>query len=147
MKKITTLLILTLTLLTNRAFSQILFKNNYSKPVFAALAWYQDTPEYKGWVSSGWYKVIPGERKEILTYKPLNGYIYYYAKEFDSDLEFTGNNAFIIHPTEAFRIKNANQQYVIDENSQYVWKRFREVKIDGSLLSAFKFSYTIDFSY
>ena len=125
--------------------SQIYFKNNYNKPVFVAVGYYRDWEEFKGWVTSGWFYVLPNEKKEVLSYNPMNENIYYYAETKGAEKVFEGDSPLLIHPVSEFTIINADKDYVKDENPTYNWAKFRELK-KGSL-DVLKSKYTIEFSY
>lgn len=127
------------------AFSQIFFRNNYSKPVLVSIGYFADSKDFSGFVSRGWYRVIPGEKKEILSYNPMAQYIYYYAKAADGSEDFTGNVKLLVNNNDAFTIKNANKAYVKNEKPWLRWKSFRTV--DKGLKDAFKLKYTIEFNY
>ena len=143
MKTLLILIILTLTSLSLK--SQIYFKNSYDEPVWVTLGFYSDTKEYKGWVTKGWYKVAPGEKKQILSYNPLSQNIYYYAQTKDAKKKFEGKASLLVHPTNSFTIKNADKEYVKNENSAYKWYKFRELNKGG--IDIVKLKYTIDFKY
>lgn len=143
MKTILFSLFLTLTTLT--AKSQVFFKNSYDEPVWVVIGYYSDTKEYKGWVTKGWYKVSPGERKEILSFNPMGQYLYYYAQTKDAQKKFEGKTNLLVHPTDAFNIKNADKEYVQKETPAYKWYKFREVNKGGA--DIVKLKYTIDFKY
>lgn len=142
-KLILSIAILLSSYLTCRA--QIYFNNNYDEPVWVSLAYFSDSKEYKGWVTKGWFKVEPGEKKEILSYNPMGQFIYYYAQTKDAAKKFEGKSSLLVDPIEAFTIKNADKDYVKKENSKLVWRQFRE--IDKGLKDMLKLKYTIDFRY
>lgn len=140
MKKILFLMLLVASM-TSKA--QVYFKNNYDKPVYVAVAYYMSTSDYKGWVSSGWYKAEPGDKVQLIGYLP-NSYIYYYAETTDNTKTFDGETSFLVHPTDAFTIKNADMDYVKTNDPAYEWKSFRKYDPGNT---AFKLYTTIDFSY
>jgi len=139
------LLTLTLILTSFVAKSQVFFNNSYDEPVWVALAYYRDTKEYKGWVTKGWFKIAPGEKKEILSFNPMGQYLYYYAQTKDAKKKFEGKTSLLVHPTDAFTIKNADKEYVQKEKPAYKWYKFREVNKGAK--DIVKLKYTIDFKY
>jgi len=126
-------------------FSQIYFRNNYSKPVLVSIGYLVDSKDFSGFVTRGWYRVIPGEKKEILSYNPMAQFIYYYAKAADGSEDFSGNLKLLVNNNDAFTIRNANKSYVKKEKPWLKWKSFRTV--DKGLKDAFKLKYTIEFNY
>jgi uncharacterized membrane protein len=141
----TFLFIFFLLLSSKNLFSQIFFQNNYNEPVWVCISYYSDGNEYKGWITKGWYEVAPGEKKSILNYNPMGRFIYYYAETREGKKKFTGKSTFLIHPSDSFKIKNADKQYVQNENPVYRWRNFREVERGD--IDALKFKYTIEFNY
>ncbi len=142
-KSILTIAILFAALLTTRA--QIYFQNNYDKPVWVAIGYYMSSSDYKGWVTSGWHKVEPGDKKEVLGYDPEDENIYYYAQTKGGAQKFEGQYSLLVDPKDAFTVKNADKPYVKDENPSFQWYKFRQ--IDKGSFDAFKIKYTINFSY
>jgi uncharacterized membrane protein len=143
MKKITLALLFAIGIFSVKA--QIFFRNNYSKPVFVSVAYFAESKDFTGFVSKGWFRVIPGEKKEIVSYNPLSQYVYYYAKACDGTEDFPGNIKLLVNNKDGFTIKNANKSYVKDEKPYLKWKNFRTV--DKGLKDAFKLKYTIEFDY
>lgn len=138
-------LALTLILTSFVAKSQVFFKNSYDEPVWVSLAYYSSTKEYKGWVTKGWVKIAPGEKKEILKFNPMGQYLYYYAETKGTKKKFEGKTIFLAHPSDAFIIKNADKEYVQKETPAYKWYKFREINKGGA--DIVKLKYTIDFKY
>ncbi|MCW3085955.1 MAG: hypothetical protein JWP12_3321 [Bacteroidetes bacterium] len=142
-KQLIVIFILSFTLNTLKA--QVFFNNKYNEPVWVVLGYPVDTKAYKGWVTVGWYEVAPGENKEILNYNPTGQYIYYYAQTKGGVKKFEGANYLLADPKKAFNIKNADKEYVQNENPSYKWYKFRQ--IDKGAKDMFKLKYTIAFEY
>lgn len=140
MKKFLLIIILLISI-TSKA--QVSFKNNYTKPVNIAIAWYHNAKDFKGWYSKGWFKVEPGEKIQVLSYLP-NCNIYYYAKTTDGTKIFDGKQSFLVNPSDAFTIKNADMEYVKSSNSSYKFYGFRE---HDTGTTAFKLKTTIELNY
>lgn len=125
------------------ASSQLYFKNNSSKPVYVAYAMQNNNKNNKAWYSQGWYSVDPGGRIQLSSAVGLNPNVYWFAKSHDQKSEWNGknrdNSASFLVSSEAFNIKNANLQYVLDQNPSYYWKSFRHIKI-----GTFQTKYTIE---
>lgn len=115
--------------------SQVYFKNSYSEPVYVAIGYYKSTREYKGWVTAGWYKVIPGERRKVLSETPPGDCVYYYAESTVSSKRFEGKTSLLVHPKESFTIINANKQYVQDERPSYKWYSFKKAYIFNDIVT------------
>lgn len=143
MKTKKTILLISIFFSAFLAKAQIYFNNSYNEPVWVSLAYYADTKEYKGWVTQGWFKVEPGEKKEVLSYNPMGQLIYYYAQT--TEKKFEGKSYLLVDPSDAFTIKNADKEYVKKENPKYAWYKFREV--DKGLKDMVKLKYTIDLQY
>ncbi|MFH0893728.1 MAG: DUF1036 domain-containing protein [Bacteroidota bacterium] len=124
--------------------AQVNFKNNYSEPVWVSFCYYLDTKTFKGWVSKGWYKVIPGQKTQLLEYLPEFKTIYYFAKTKNGAKNFEGTTGILVDESAAFTIFNADKDYVKKENPKYAWKKFREYKVE---LGSLKLWTTIDFNY
>jgi uncharacterized membrane protein len=140
------LFLITLMILISQNYkSQIYFKNNTEKPVFVALVHYRSWSDFKGWVSDGWFYVLPNEKKEILGYNPFGQYIYYYAQTKDATQKFEGKHSFLVHPNDSFKIVNADKDYVKEEQPEYRWCSFRE--IDKGTMDVLKIKYTIELNY
>lgn len=95
------------------AYGYLYFKNNASKKITVAVAYFYYGKKWEGWVSSGWYNFLPGEKGNIKI--PLNksGYLpelfYYCARMTDSsNWSWSGNTSFIVM-NEAFTIPNADK--------------------------------------
>ena len=124
---------------------QVYFNNKYNEPEWEAIGYKSESKEYSGWVSRGWFKVDPGETKEVLSQNPFNVYIYYYAETEGGKKKFEGNSTFIVDKKDAFFIKNADMNYVLKDNQNYTFYKFRELNKGNSDL--WKLKYTIDFIY
>lgn len=129
------------------AYSQIYFKNNTGEPVNVTLAQSLDVGSCKGcWTTEGWYRVLPGEKKEISGSLGWNSNVYYYAMT-NSGKEYKGNYNFLVHPTGKHYIMNADMEYVKGEHSDYEWRGFRHVVTSKNPLEAFRLKYTIELDY
>lgn len=131
-------------LFTINSKAQIYFQNNTSEPVFVALCVYYDGSNSKYWGSEGWWKVEPGDKKEVSSAIGFQDNIYYYAFSSVSNKEYAGNVNILVHPTNAFSIKNADKEYKQKENPEYVFKKFRHVDMNQG---AFQLKYTIQLNY
>lgn len=124
--------------------AQLYFKNNTNDPVFVCIAMYNDGKNSQYWGAEGWWRVDPGDKVQVSGVIGLNNNIYYYAKSALTDKEYTGNNSLLVHPTDKFFIKNCDKDYVKQENSQFVYKKFRQENMNQKLLQT---KYTIEFNY
>ena len=109
--------------------SQLSFTNSRNRPVYVAIAYSVKSDSYDGFYSKGWYKVEPGETKKILNGDLEYRYYYYYAYESGTDVVWEGTTSFLVHPQNAFEIKNADKKYVIEEKSEYEWRKFKTLDV------------------
>jgi len=121
--------------------AQVYFHNNYSEPVLVAIAYYSSSSDFKGYYSSGFYRVDPNDKVTLLQgglglYSP----VYYYVKTVSGKTFDGGTTSFLVDPNNAFTIKNANEQYVQTENPTYQWYSFRQEPFSGLW-------HTIEFNY
>ena len=130
--------------LTFNLKAQIYSQNNTNEPVFVALCMYYDGSSSKYWGSEGWWKVEPGDKKEVSSAIGFQDNIYYYAFSSISNKEYAGDVNILVHPTNAFSIKNADKEYNQKENPEYVFKKFRHVNMKQG---AFQLKYTIELNY
>lgn len=101
------------------ANAQLFIKNETSEPVSIAVGWYSEGGSYTGYVTKGWYNIEPGETIDPgLTFTATDDYYFYYAKGWEGDTK-------LLVSDEAFNIKNADKQYVKDQNANYRWALFR----------------------
>jgi uncharacterized membrane protein len=142
-------LILIVALSTISAFTnaQLYFKNDSQKPVSVAYAMQNNEKTNEAWYSHGWFTVEPGENLPISSVIGLNRNIYFYAKSKDGEVVWDGKNRdgsvnFLVDPVNAFTIKNANLEYVKEENPTYKWVSFRHLYISGILPT--KYTITIN---
>jgi len=131
-------------LLTINSKAQIYFQNNTNEPVFVALCMYYDGSSSKYWGSEGWWKVEPGDKKEVSSAIGFQDNIYYYAFSSISNKEYAGDVNILVHPTNTFSIKNADKEYNQKENPAYVFKKFRHVNMNQGAL---QLKYTIQLNY
>lgn len=107
-------------------FSQIFVENLYSEPFYVVLVHHQKGASYDGMISQGWFEILPGEKKEILHYNPTSKRIYLHAHSSLKDIE--GAEKFLVAPNGQFRIKNPDKEATKEENPEYEWRYFYEVK-------------------
>ena len=117
------------------AYCQLNFKNTTAQPIYIAVAYQNRNGDFDGYYSIGWYKVVPNETIEILpgVLVSRNYYYYAYAEDMSSVWEGGGDYPFLVNPNDAFKIKNANQQYVQNEKPFYVWKNFRMLDVGRNI--------------
>ncbi len=124
----------------NTAYCQLSIKNTTAQPIYISVAYQNKGGDFNGYYSIGWYKIVPNETQEILPGVLLSRNYYYYAYAEDMSLvwEGGGDYPFLVNPADAFKIKNANQQYVQDERPAYAWKNFRMLDVGHNI------RYTLD---
>lgn len=131
MKNICLLAVLVFTL--NTAHSQLKFRNNSTSPVIVAYAMKSNTKGDAAWYSHGWYSCDPNQTIKLAAAVGMNPNVYFYAKSKDGKKVWNGvnrdNSVRFLVSDNAFHIKNANMDYVKDENPEYRAESFRHVKI------------------
>jgi uncharacterized membrane protein len=141
MKNLLILLFTCLLYLQN--WGQIFFENNYERTVYVALGYYSETDNYSGWITRGWFKVIPGEKAELLNYNPTGQNLYYYVQTENGKKKFEGDVSLLVHPTDKFYIKNADKQ---DTKTKYPsYKYYNFIHVDKGNWDFLKLKYTIQF--
>jgi len=107
-------------------FGQIQFKNSTKSSVWIAKAWYQDGDSfYEGFMSRGWYFVLPGQTLDLelsLTKEVESVYL-----SIQDDKSQTLSNAdfrIIVKPGAALR--DANLERTLIQNSGSKWEEFQE---------------------
>ena len=124
-------------------WGQIYFENNFDRTVFVALGYYSETVDFSGWITRGWFKVIPGETAQILTYNPSGQNLYYYVQTENGKKKFEGDASLLVHPSDKFYIKNADLNDTKTKYPSYKWFNF--IKEDKGNWDFLKVKYTIRF--
>jgi uncharacterized membrane protein len=113
-----------------QAISQIKVTNNSTKPLWISIAYLSYSDSFKGFISEGWWKIIPGETKSVGNFEITSGnntfYYYAYYNNGNSKYEWKGSYSFATHPLDAFKIINADKAYVLKENPKYQSIGFRK---------------------
>jgi uncharacterized membrane protein len=112
MKKIFLLLFTCFLVFNSKA--QIHVTNNASEPIWVAYAYYSSSDEFNGYVSTGWWKLIPGETKILGGFLKNGDNTYYisahtanYSKKWGSEVQLAVNSV------DAFKIDNCDKAYVL----------------------------------
>ncbi len=116
------LLVYLFLLFTSSVFSQIFVTNRSSEPIWVATVTYQNNGSFSGYVSDGWYKIIPGERKSCGG-KLHDGDNTYYVHAHSSGYTKTwgSDNYFTVDKKKPFTIENCDMKYVQkDPNNKQV---------------------------
>ena len=113
--------------------AQLYLKNNTSVPVWVAYAKWNDSESQNHWFTVGWYKVEPGDTKQLAAGIGLQDYCYYYAQTEGGAKKYEGQAKMLVDPVDGFDIKNADKQYQKDNNSNYEWRGFRKFTFERDL--------------
>jgi uncharacterized membrane protein len=123
--------------------AQLYFKNNSNAPVIVAYVMQSNDKSDEAWYSHGWYSCDPNATITLSSAVGLNPNVYWFAVTKDGKSSWNGKNRdgsiSFLTDSQAFNIKNANLQYVKDQNPSYTWESFRHIEI-GLL----KTKYTIE---
>lgn len=125
MKKIVILGLLVL--LSYNIFSQsIWIENRFNEPLYVCIAYHTSKDGWTGYVSEGWWRVIPGEKKAIVPISKIDfDIIYLYAcnnEPSDPSYQLTdreyGEDIYV-NMDGPFVIKNCRSDYVAKEHPEY----------------------------
>ena len=144
MKNLKSLLIFAFALLSFASNAQLYFKNNTDEPVYVAICMYYNGSSSKYFGSEGWWKVDPGDKRQVSSAIGFNNNIYYYAYSSISNKKYEGESNLLVHPTSEFFIKNADKDYQKEEHPDYEWYKFRHVDMQSKFL---QLKYTIELDY
>lgn len=124
-------------------WGQIYFENNFDRTIYVALGYYSETDEFSGWITRGWFKVIPGETAQLLSYNPSGQNLYYYAQTENGKKKFEGDASLLVNPSDKFYIKNADLK---DTQTKYPsYKYYNFIHVDKGNWDFLKLKYTIRF--
>lgn len=104
-------------------YGSLSFWNETSKTIILAVGYYYFGQKWNGWVSEGWWNILPGERATVNIPVNesgyLNGIIYYCAKQVDSfGWGWSGENSFLVMD-ENFKIPNADKFETLSLNRKF----------------------------
>ena len=126
----------------NAIAQAVYFKNNTKQPVYVTVTGYKSSKKFKGWVSEGWFYILPGERKPIGDYDSPN--VYYYARSEDKTKNYGGDYKFYIDVLNQHKIPNSDMAYVGKKNINYMAIGHRKVNALPGLMQK---SYTINLEF
>jgi len=127
----------------NSTFAQLSLQNSTSKNISVAVAWYQSSSTYNGYMSKGWYNIESGEIiNPGLNFTADVDSFFYYAKTTDGEHKWEGGYKFLTS-AKAFSIQDANESVVKKNNPDYEWKYFKKKVVTFGLFEARK--YTLNF--
>ena len=124
-------------------WGQIFFENNFDRTIYVALGYYSETDEFSGWITRGWFKVIPGETAQLLSYNPSGQNLYYYAQTENGKKKFEGDASLLVNPSDKFYIKNADLKDTQTKYPSYTYYNF--IHVDKGDWDFLKLKYTIRF--
>lgn len=121
------------------SWSQIHVSNNTEEPIWFAYGYYSETDSFSGWITEGWYEIIPGQTKIIGSFlKDGNNTYYYYAHNKSRSKTWGGDYKLAVDQPDAFKIVNADKDYVLNEEQGIVKKGFKEKKVFIGILDPYK---------
>lgn len=105
-------------------------QNNTTEPLNICIMYYSEKDGFNGWVSEGWFKILPNEKRTVGTSISISKKgkgIYVYAKSLDGKKEYYGkdgmarndNQAYAYVTNEIFNIKNCGYDYNKDIKGAY----------------------------
>lgn len=104
---------------SSKLFAQIFVTNKTNEPIWVATVTYQNANGFKGNVSNGWYKIIPGERKNCGG-KLYDGDNTYFVHAHTSGYKriWGKDHYFAVDKVNAFTIENCDMKYTL-KNPNY----------------------------
>jgi uncharacterized membrane protein len=123
-------------------FDYIEFTNKTNAKIYLAIVVYEF--DSKSWVSHGWYHLEVG--KSLKRGLPLNetGYahptFYYYAHRSDG-VEWSDKQSFVVDPTNAFTIKNADKNSSMKKEYR-IYQKFKKAVLNESRIFSTNLIYT-----
>ncbi len=121
--------------------AQIKVTNKTSYPITICVAYYKSTSNYEGFISEGWWKIIPGETK-VIGGKVHNGENTFYYYAYNETSKWKGDNYFAI-TKDKFEILNADKNYVLENNSKFYKQGFRKRTFHIGILDALSYSFDL----
>jgi len=120
------------------ANTQIHITNSSSEPIFVAIAYYKNTNSFSGWVSEGWWKIIPGETKVCGSFLKDGDNTYYIHAHTAGLKQKWGNDAYLaVNSVDAFKIENCDKPYVL-KGQGVVAYQFTKKYVHIGLLDLYK---------
>lgn len=95
-------------------FGQIHVTNNTEEPLNVAVAYFENTNSFSGWISQGWYIIIPGETKIIGSFLKNGDNVYYLHAHSSVSESKWGDETFLAVKSDAFILKNCDKEYLIN---------------------------------
>lgn len=114
---------------------RVVVQNNCKEPIYVAVGSNIKTDNYKGIQTKGWYYIDPGERQYLgyVNYKDVDieygSYFYLHAHTHDNTLTW-GNKVKLAVSDERFTIRNADYDYVVNNNKYYYFCDFYKIRIE-----------------
>jgi uncharacterized membrane protein len=125
--------------ITYTSWSQIQVTNNTEEPIWFTYGYYSNTNSFAGWITVGWYEIIPGQTSTIGSFlKDGNNTYYYYAHNKSRTKTWGGDYQLAVNQTDAFKIVNADKDYVLNEDQGIVRMGFKEKKVFIGLFDLYK---------
>jgi hypothetical protein len=98
---------------SNSIFAQIYATNKTDEPIWVATVTYQKNGSFSGYVSNGWYKIIPGERINCGGKLRDGDNTYYIHAHNESGSKWGSEKYFAVDKVNAFTIQNCDMEYVL----------------------------------
>ena len=113
---------------------KVYVENRSSEPITIAYGVVIDTKSYDGIQTEGWYHISPGEKKFItyVNYQEYGCYFFLHAHTKGNNKTW-GDEVSLAVCDEAFKIRNANYKYVLDDNPNYYSVLFYKMYIPSRL--------------
>jgi hypothetical protein len=108
-----TLLLILFIAFSNSIFAQIYATNKTDEPIWVATVTYQKNGSFSGYVSNGYYKIIPGERKNCGGKLRDGDNTYYIHAHNASGGKWGTEKYFAVDKENAFTIQNCDMEYVL----------------------------------
>lgn len=126
-----------------------MIENNLPTPIIVCIGYHLKNSEWRGMISQGWYTVEPGQTTPpIHNFSGDNEYFLYYVQSTTNPLMrvTNGQTRLLVHPTNAFNIRNADLSYIKSTNPEYEWRIFKKRVMHFGFLEERKYTFRINIS-
>ena len=134
----------------NNCYAQLLFKNELDKEIKYCIGYYHQSDTFSGWVTEGWYTLMPGALKVVVPGQLRSRYFYYYGFVNDSVRHTYQGSSGLLISDKPFKILDADKPEKQGKNKEELYLRnFRKIDTENKprytlLLKGYKNEEPID---
>ncbi|HWY09888.1 MAG TPA: DUF1036 domain-containing protein [Bacteroidia bacterium] len=112
--------------------AQLKFMNSETQPITIAFAYYESGQDFKGFISTGWFKVEPHETITLMQVIDSPTYYYYAHDGKGAEWGGRGKYKFVVNTINAFKFKNGDMNYNENPKENCVFKDFKKVDVGNA---------------